>query len=772
MKILISILSLLLGITSAFAQTTVSGSVANKVGEALAGSTVLFVQADTVAGGTVTDSKGRFELKGLPKGDYECQVSMLGYKTASKKFSLAEKTRVPKFELEEDATILSEVTVTGDARKMTKERAGMSIYYLTEQAKNEPNAYLALREIPRLNIDAVTRSITFNNGASPIVLIDGVKKPLDAVDPELIESVEVIDNPSARYRGDSEVAAVLNIKVKKKGIKPYLRGDFAGYMMPNANFIHSTGVFEAGTATSSVFLNAIFWCIRKDRNKHYSEDYQGNIHKILNGESKSHGSRNLTINFGGDKLFSKNNYFAYNLKYNAHPYNYDTDYVGVISDNATGESSPIFSEISSRKKDKQLSGNIYYKHSFTDDRALELTGDYYYSQNSNFTEREERSELPLYKPYRSSVDLDNSRHMGEFDINYSDMLTETMHLDAGSNTEYSVTNIDDDLDSWPNFRYRRTKEYIFAGIDNNWSNSKFNYMVSLGVDMVFSDADGVKNSYVDFVPSVSLTYKVTNKQTLSIGYYRSRQMPSAGNLNPRNTSTDILVVNKGNPLLKPSHADQTQLGYTLSFGNIWLNSYISYSYFSDRVRDYQYMEGDVIVKTFQNFGHSSNLSAGVFFNYNIPRKNDFYGNLKGSVRYGKNFMKGMTFRGSAIIADLGAILNYKRVSFSADLKYTGFGYYLYTKEGDDYTSSFNFEWRITNSIGLYFQAQSFLCPRKPKKTWDKTDNYSSYTSLIRLTRAPMLLIGMEYSFKTKNFKRRNKKQFNSSDNELQTITTH
>ncbi len=771
MKTLISILSLLLGITSVSAQTTVSGSVANKAGDALAGSTVLFVQADTVAGGTVTDSKGRFELKGLPKGDYECKVSMLGYKAASQKFTLTEKVKLPKFELEEDATVLGEVTVTGDARKITKERAGMSIYYLTEQAKNEPNAYLALLEIPRLNVDVINRSISLDNGTVPLILVDGVKKPLDVLSPEMIESVEVIDNPSARYRSDSGVASVLNIKLKKEGIKPYMRGDLGVTSMPNANFIYTSGAFEVGTATSSVYLNAVYWRVREDRDKYYTDNYQGNIHKIMNGDNTSRNGSQTTINFGGDKLFSKKNYLAYGLRYYAHPYNSNTNYSGEISNTATGETSPLISLVNSHDKNKQFSGNIYYKHSFTDDRTLEISGDYYYSLNGNTTDREETSDWPSYT-YKSSIDLDNSRHMGELYANYSDMLTESMHLDAGSNTEYAVTNIDDRLDQWPNYRYRRTREYLFAGIDNNQSDSRFYYMVSLGLDMVFSDAEGVKNSYIDFLPYASIYYNITDHHSLDLRYSRRRQMPSAGNLNPRNTSTDLLVVNKGNPLLKPSHFDQVYLGYTLRTGNIRLNSYVNYTYFSDQVRSYQYMEDDVVVKTYQNFGHSGNLSAGVTFNYNFPRKNDFRGNLNADIGYGKNFIKGMAFKGSTVTASFRGSVSYKKFYLTADLRYSGYVYQLYIKSSPDYFSAFNLGWRISNSVSVKVAMQKYLCSKAPRKSWTKSTDYSSYSRSVRLTRTPELQIGISYTFQTKNFKWRNKKQFNSSDNELQTITTH
>ena len=168
----------IIGCMAVVAQTVVSGSVVSKSEEAIAGCTVFFIQADTVAGGVATDSKGKFLLKGLKPGNYECRVSMLGYKPAAMKFTLTEKTKLPQFVLEEDAKVLAEVTVSGDARKMTKELAGMSVYYLTDRARNESDAYRALQEIPRLRVNTINRSITLDNGSSPLILVNGVKKLL------------------------------------------------------------------------------------------------------------------------------------------------------------------------------------------------------------------------------------------------------------------------------------------------------------------------------------------------------------------------------------------------------------------------------------------------------------------------------------------------------------------------------------------------------------------------------------------------------------------
>ena len=345
-------------------------------------------------------------------------------------------------------------------------------------------------------------------------------------------------------------------------------------------------------------------------------------------------------------------------------------------------------------------------------------------------------------------------------------------LEAGSNTEYSVTNIDDRLDEWPNFRYRLTREYLFAGIDNNRSESKFNYVVSLGLDMVFSDADGVRNSYVDLLPSVSLAYKATRRHIINLKYNRSRQMPSAGNLNPRNTSTDTLMISKGNPFLKPSHSDNVTLGYVFTNGALRVNPYVVYVYRSDQVSSYGYMEDDnVYVNTLQNFGHYSQFMAGASISYSLPQKNGFYGNVFFSGSFYRTYMKDMAFRGTTFNASFNGYVGYKKISLSAYVGYSGKTYSLYAKSGDSYNSNATFSWNISNSVSVNVMAQTFLFPRRPRKNWTVNGDYESFSSSVQKNLAPRIQIGVYYTFQTKNFKWRNKKQLNKSDNELNSITT-
>ena len=227
-----------------------------------------------------------------------------------------------------------------------------------------------------------------------------------------------------------------------------------------------------------------------------------------------------------------------------------------------------------------FAGDLYYKYTFKKNRTIDFTGNYSYSSSGSKGERTEYSD---FYSYTNRMNLDNNRHSGKLDINYSDVINKKITLDMGSKTSFSETKMDDTWDKWEIYKYRRWQEYLYVGLSNNRSKSNFNYILSLGMDMVFTNVDGKKNNYIDVLPSVSLSYKVAKGNTLSLQYNRNRSTPGTSMLNPRNTSTDSLFISQGNPFLKPSYTDKVRLGYVFSYKKLRFNPYIEYMYYSDLV---------------------------------------------------------------------------------------------------------------------------------------------------------------------------------------------
>ena len=183
------IVMLLLGAFVAQAQYNLSGKVVDAKDEALAGATVVLMSADSLMGGTITNAKGAFELKGLPGMDYVCVISMMGYKNHEQNFSLNKNTKIGTIVLQEDAQQLETLTVDADRRDRITVGAGMSTFLLSEKALEADNVYEAFREIPKLLVNETERTIKLNTGGTPIILVNGVNRPgyVNSLDPSLIE---------------------------------------------------------------------------------------------------------------------------------------------------------------------------------------------------------------------------------------------------------------------------------------------------------------------------------------------------------------------------------------------------------------------------------------------------------------------------------------------------------------------------------------------------------------------------------------------------------
>lgn len=94
---------------------------------------------------------------------------------------------------------LTELVVEGDKSTIVTRTANGEKFYLSKEAKESGNPYIALKEIPTIISNDATSTVTMLNGAAPKILIDGnwENSGINPINPKDIEYVEVIDAPSA-----------------------------------------------------------------------------------------------------------------------------------------------------------------------------------------------------------------------------------------------------------------------------------------------------------------------------------------------------------------------------------------------------------------------------------------------------------------------------------------------------------------------------------------------------------------------------------------------
>ncbi len=744
-------------------QTLVKGSVEERQGIPLQSCSIWFLQADTLAGGTVTDQDGKFELKGLPAGEYVCRVSMIGFKIAEQLFSLTGKTELPTFALEEDLTQLNEVTVSGDRRDLVVTNAGSTTFYLSEQAKKANNAYDALVEIPLLNVNPVERKITLNTGESPLILIDGVKRTgyIDVLNPEQIESVEVVEVPSARYLGDESVTCILNIRLKRTRAALYVNGN--GYAQHSLASKYGVAAFnfEVGNNRASLYTNLQYFYFDDDKSHTYSETQSGDLLQQYSN-TQTYDTDMFYANVGGDYVFSDKDYVSFSASYIGQPTDIANDRegtVGYVSDEYYTEA---YSHQQNDQTYQSANANLYYKHDFSNVQTLEVTGNYSYSNSDSSGERTD--ENGLYTN-RRDLDFDSYRHLGKLDVDYANVFNGKYSLTAGSNTSYTTNYIDDRTDDLSAFRYNRWQEYLYVGFDNNRAGSKFKYTLSLGMDMMFSEADGVKNHYIDLLPAVGLSYRFSQIHTLTLNYNRFRYSPSLSMLNPRNTSTDSLYVQQGNPYLTPSFQDRVNLSYRLNYKKLYLEPYVRYTYSSDLILAVGTVEDNIYTNTYRNFLCAHFITAGGSINYNLP-----FGNLNLNGYYQRRFQKDMAFNGNSWNLIFSGNFFYKQVSLMLNAGYQNASYDRNSMSKGTPWSNATFTWNLPKGWQLRLMGQNFLWTGMRVKSWVREEDYRAYSASRMTDRTPQFLIGFSYSFKNKvENKGRQKKLFYNNDSELENI---
>lgn len=197
--------------------------------------------------GTITDTAGQYRLTGVPVGDQQIRIQVLGYQPTSRTVTVgAGQTATVDFALTVSAVSMEEVVVTATGVQRQRELghavSKLQVSDQVEMSKPASVQNLLQAQAPGMTINQSTGSVgaaselrirgrtslSFSN--RPLVYIDGARintstpssdqqgqefSRLNDLNPEDIESVEVIKGPAAATLYGTEAAAgVIRITTK------------------------------------------------------------------------------------------------------------------------------------------------------------------------------------------------------------------------------------------------------------------------------------------------------------------------------------------------------------------------------------------------------------------------------------------------------------------------------------------------------------------------------------------------------------------------------
>lgn len=723
-------------IRNLYAQDAFSGKVSDNNNNPLQGATIILKTVDSLAGATLTDKKGIFKIEGLAHGEYQFSISYIGYQPVNKKITL-NKNEYIEYILEEAAAIhLNEVVVSADRSNIVTMTSNGSAFHLSEFAKKSKDIYEALKEIPKLTVDNTNKSITLNDGSKPLILINGIQREgkINTIDPKDIESVEVIEVPSARYLTEG-ITSIVNLKVKRQQ-QPYQFMNIGAKHNPGLIFGITDASYEKGNENYSLYLTGQQFYLYK--NKSSGEEYQksATVIKEMNTDRSANYS-SYSVAGGGDRVISSEDYLAYSITYNNIPESYKINGEGTILDESLSDSPLTYTYLKNYKKTFFVNTyNLYHKHTFSNKSVLETSLRANLNGSSNKGDQKEDGDD--YN-FRNKFDFRNKRYSGTFAVNYEFSMLKQHDINIGSQTDFQKNIIDQRLTLLPAFHHREWDEYFYVDFSKTW-NQRFSYMVSLGLNMIFNKSAETHNSYHNLKSSMSLGYKINNKNTARFSYSGYTVAPSVVSLNPYNTSTDTLFVSIGNPYLEPYRVNNFRLSYVYNHNGIYLEPNFTYQTVDDYITNEGEQNGNIYTQKPVNRGKQQQLGTNITARYNIRNA----GYISMNAGYRRLFFEDAKDR-NLFEGNFNFNFYYKRFSISGYCDMHIYDYDRINKTKSTPESEFTLSWNINKKWVLNLGSRYVISRAKYEKWIDDGEYHSYYLNRFK-DRKFVCLIGFRYNW--------------------------
>ncbi|MDO5980574.1 TonB-dependent receptor domain-containing protein [Flavivirga spongiicola] len=592
--------------TLGFSQNQIKGSITDASGEPLVyATTVLKTEKSELIEGVITNADGQFNLQQPKKGNYVLEIQYLGYEILKQNISIIEDTKnvdLGRIILKEDANALDEVVVQGNTAEVSL-KLGKKVFIVGKDLTSQNgSANDILSNVPSVNVSP-TGEISLRGNSNVQVMINGRQsaltqsQALEQLSADIIESVEVITNPSAKYDASGS-AGIINIILKKNrtsgfnGQARLMAGTPADHRAI-ANVNYRTNKFN-------VFANVGI------RYSDYEGDYSKQQTTVENGittfldynEDEDRHDDGRIYYLGTDYFINDKN--AVTVAYYRNETK-DTDVTKLNYDlsDSDGNVNSLFTLGNSKEKRdyNQLEGN--YTKTF-DKKDQKFTIDFQY----DFFNSNKKWTLNTDEVMPILMDLSDIRTIAKIDANdiviqsdFTTPLNENSNFETGIKFENrSITNtflaeelINGNFETIDNINNTLDyKEQIVSGYTQyNSKINKISYQVGLRLEATSIDIDASsaalnsKNNYTNLFPSANIGYEFTDKTSAQLSYSKRISRPSLWNLNPFFELKDFTSRFTGNPSLTPSYTDAFELSTIYKGSNFRLNPSIYYANTND-----------------------------------------------------------------------------------------------------------------------------------------------------------------------------------------------
>jgi len=595
----------------------------------------------TIVTGKATDQAGKFNFAEIPAGEYFITFNQVGYKAKKTPvFRIDPQHRhlnLGKVRLMANMMSLEEVLVTAE-KSLYNATIDRKIYNVDQDLMSKAgSASELLQNVPSVQVD-IDGNVNLRGSSNVLIMLNGRTSPLlkknsatvlQQMPANSIDRIEVITNPSAKYKPDG-TSGIINIVLKKNtklGINGNLTANAGNQDRYNGN---------AGLNYNPGSINLYgSYCIRQDSRNRINTDarqqtatasaltfYNETLHSYARPFSH-------IVSLGADYQLDRQNKFglAGDYFHNSFTRTESADKLLLNSDHV-----PINQYHRNRLDDefeKEYSITASFEHNFPkEDHTLQLE-----FSAAGAPEQEDNHYTNIYALPAGPNEYDNTLikqgdNNKQLTLEYANPLTEESNLEAGYSGEFIHNDFDfyaerfeanlqkfvTDFTKTNRFLYDESIHALYATYKQSFGS--FGFMAGLrtehaSVKSNLVTLDSIKtNTYFSLYPTLHLSNRLSKLTELQFSYSRRTNRPEGDELNPFPEYRDPRNVSAGNPKLRPEYVHSIELGCQFQNDAVSILPALFYRYTYNRFTTVtQALNDTTLLTTRQNL--SSDQSGGL-----------------------------------------------------------------------------------------------------------------------------------------------------------------
>jgi outer membrane receptor protein involved in Fe transport len=600
--------------------------------------TVMLLDANTNQSitGSTTDIDGHFSFTTTSR-DFKVEISFIGFITQSiADYTIDENSvKLGNILLAENSQTLDEVVVRGEKSQTVFQLDKRVFNVGKDLSSTGASALEILNNVPSVNVN-IEGEISLRGSGGVQILING--KPsvlaseegnaLGTLTADMIERIEVITNPSAKYDAEGS-AGIINIVIKKEERKGF---NGSATLNTGAPHNHSFGLsLNRRTEKFNLFSQlGVGYRELPRETENINRDLVDNTSLLSDGkEYRNENFYNLILgtdyHINETSVLTLSGHFAYEIEDQPSRTHFS------LLDESQAVVSEWYREETTEATNPKWEYELQYKKDFKGNEDHSLV----FSALGDFFGKDQSSEFSNTTTFGDSTFADQQTRTNfkeaeyTFKLDYTQPFANNLTLETGAqyilndvSNDFAVSNLEDgewvqDASLTNIFEYSQNVLGVYG--TGAYEGNRWGLKVGLRIEntdlktLLVNTGEKNDQNFTNLFPSAHSSYKINDHVSLQAGYSRRIFRPRLWDLNPFFNIRNNFSIRTGNPNLQPEFTDSYELNSIYIFGKTSFNLGLYYRYTTDVVERVSTFEDNVNTTMPMNIG--TNQTTGIEFNF-------------------------------------------------------------------------------------------------------------------------------------------------------------